>query len=363
MSSCFEVAAAAEAAAGAASEVLIASTVVAAAEAEAAVVVFDRVVRDRFVSGSSTTTPLESSTGSIFSFVGRIRVQNRLLSKLKRNCMTRVIVYRISSGGYKKEKPDYITKESCFMNMLRELLVLSMDTVPCQLFIVADRCNADLLKFIKSSCHSLKLPSRVPIKLIETDIGHGAGSFVVGVRTVVSEKSLTDNDVVYFLEDDYLHVPKAFAKIFEIVESNRSAYATGYDHPDKYGVFDAASSSFKSANPFVDPTSGSEMATEVIYHNGHHWKRTHSTTMTFATKIKTLKADFDDAIGPFVSGSHPDDFHMWNAIELVQKHKLVSPIPSLSTHGETKWLAHGIDWSAIGTKECAVVAKKTETDD
>jgi hypothetical protein len=276
--------------------------------------------------------------------------------------MTRVILYRISSGGYAKTKPDYITKESCFMNMLRELLVLSMDAVPCYLMIVADRCNAKLKDFIQNACRSLRLPDRMPIKMLETDIGHGAGSFVVGVRTLLTEKSLTDNDVVYFLEDDYLHVPGAFAKIFEVVESNRAQYATGYDHPDKYGTFDPTSSTFKSPNPFIDPTSGSEMATEVMLINGHHWKKTHSTTMTFATKIKTLKADFDDAIGPFVGGSHPEDFDMWTAIELVQKKKLVSPIPSLSTHGETAWLAPCVDWKTIGAKDVTAVSKLVEVD-
>lgn len=274
----------------------------------------------------------------------------------------RVVVYRISSGGYAKEKPAYITKESCFVNMLRELVTLATEGTPVQLIIVADKCTPALLAFVRKSVKVIA--HTVPTRLIETSIGHGAGSFVTAVNYIVNDKTISLDDVVYFLEDDYLHVPRAFGKIFGIVESNRADYATGYDHPDKYGTYDAESKCYKAANPFVDPTTGSEMATDVIFHDGHHWKHTHSTTMTFATKMRTIRTDFDECIGPFVGSSHPEDFDMWTAIELVGKRRLLSPIPSLSTHGETAWLAKGPQWDTIGSKDLASASKlSVDTDD
>jgi hypothetical protein len=277
--------------------------------------------------------------------------------------MARILVYRISSGGYAKEKPSYITKESCFVNMLRELVVLAAEPTPVQLIIVADKCTPALLAFIRKSVKVIA--ATVPTRLIETSIGHGAGSFVAAVNHVVNDKTICLDDVVYFLEDDYLHVPRSLAKIFGIIESGRADYATGYDHPDKYGTFDAETKTYKSVNPFVDHTTGSEMATDVIFHEGHHWKHTHSTTMTFATKVRTIKSDFDECIGPFVGGRHPEDFDIWTALELVAKRRLVSPLPSLSTHGETAWLAKAISWDLIGTKDLAsaVKMKSVETDD
>lgn len=273
--------------------------------------------------------------------------------------MTRVIVYRISSGGYAKAKPDYITKESCFLNFIRELLVARSEAPKesYQLYIIEDNCKPELKAYVRKVIDTLRVGSSVAVKIAESSIGHGAGSFVLGVHLVLKDKTLENDDAVYFLEDDYLHVPKGLNKIFEIVESGFAQYSTGYDHPDKYGTFDTTLNRFNSPNPFVDVLSGSELATEVYLIDGYHWKKTHSTTMTFCTSIKTLKEDFDTCIGPFVSGTHPEDFDMWTALELVQKRRLVSPVPSLSTHGETAWLAPCVDWAPIGTKALESSAK------
>ena len=46
------------------------------------------------------------------------------------------------------------------------------------------------------------------------------------------------NDLIYFLENDYLHESKWIDEIFNLVKSNiRWDMATLYDHPDKYSEY------------------------------------------------------------------------------------------------------------------------------
>jgi hypothetical protein len=65
--------------------------------------------------------------------------------------------------------------------------------------------------------------------------------------------------------------------------------------------------------------------------------------MTFAAKVQTLKEDLDIYM-KYCSRSPPNDFGMFCELIQQKKRKLVSPLPSVSTHGETQWLAKLVDW-------------------
>jgi len=149
-----------------------------------------------------------------------------------------------------------------------------------------------------------------------------------------------DYDCVYFLEDDYLHEDGAFQLIFEGLEI--SDYVTLYDHPDKYSF---------GVNPELS-RRGVEKS-YVFNTRDIHWKSTNSTTMTFATKIKTLKKDklffalfskglsFGKWIYPrwFHDKGLPRDYRLWWSLRTFRKRLLISCIPGKSTHGETDQLS------------------------
>jgi hypothetical protein len=160
-------------------------------------------------------------------------------------------------------------------------------------------------------------------------VGHGAGTFNLAL-----DEALTydDNEIVYFIENDYLHKLGSDKILLEGFNVGYN-YVALYDHPDKY---------MNGANPFVE--DGGEV-TRVMISDSCHWKITNSTTMTFAAQVKTLKED-ESILREYTAGSYPRDFEMFLALREKQ-HGLITPIPGYSTHGETAWLSPLTDWSKI----------------
>ena len=224
------------------------------------------------------------------------------------------IIYRISDAGYNKIKPEYINNENCLKNFVN---VFGNEN----LYIIADNCSKPTLDIIEKYV--------IPSNIEKVSVGHGAGTFNLAL-----DKALTwdDDEIVYFLENDYLHKPGS-DKILEEGFSVGYHYVALYDHPDKY---------INGANPFVE--DGGEV-TRLMLTDSCHWKITNSTTMTFAARVSTLKQD-ESVLREFTSGTHPNDFYMFLALRDKQ-HGLITPVPGYSTHGETAWLSPLTDWSKI----------------
>ena len=146
---------------------------------------------------------------------------------------------------------------------------------------------------------------------------------------------LKDNEIVYFLENDYLHKPNSQKIIREGLKTG-AAFVSLYDHPDKY------LSPENGGNPYC---AGGAEDTRVYLTESTHWKITNSTTMTFAAKVSTLREN-EKILRKHTSTTHPNDFGMF--MELRESNKLlITPLPGYATHGETAWLSPLTDWSKI----------------
>jgi len=222
------------------------------------------------------------------------------------------IIYRISDTGYNKVKPDYVNNENCLNNALFIFNKANWR-------IIADNVNDETKEFLSSKSKTVE----------HVSVGHGAGTFNLALDYALT---LPDNEIVYFLENDYLHKPKS-DKVLEEGFKLGSDYVSLYDHPDKY---------LDGGNPFVE--GGGEI-TKVFLSNSCHWKLTNSTTMTFAAKIKTLRED-EKILRKYTSGEHPYDFQMFLELRNIGR-TLITPIPGYSTHGETTWLTPLINWNDI----------------
>ena len=227
------------------------------------------------------------------------------------------IIYRISDSGYNKVKPDYINNEACLANAIDKFPNAYWDIIADN---VSNETNDMIQKYVPRS------------SIFYVNVGHGAGTFNIALDGALK---LDDDEIVYFLENDYLHRPGSDIILKEGFELGAS-FVSLYDHPDKY--IDPS----KGGNPYCQ---GGAEDTRVYKTNSVHWKVTNSTTMTFASKVKTLKEN-EEIIRKHTSGVHPDDFYMFT--ELRNNNKLlITPIPGYATHGETAWLSPLTDWSKI----------------
>ncbi len=205
-------------------------------------------------------------------------------------------IYRICDLRDGRTKIDAITKRQCFENFVSVFGT-------ARLTVVADNCRPDTVSFLRGFTPNIH----------QTALGN-SGSFLHAMDLALH---LPDDDGAYLVEDDYLHQPGAPALIHEGLE--RADYVSLYDHPDKYMN--------PSPNPLV---KGGGEATTVMLTRSSHWKRTNSTTMTFAARVGTLRGDAD-VMRRYCQTPLPADFFMFCDI-LKRGRTLISPIPGRATH-------------------------------
>jgi hypothetical protein len=163
-------------------------------------------------------------------------------------------------------------------------------------------------------------------------VGHGSGTFNLALDEALQSP---DDEIIYFIENDYIHKFES-QKILEEGFELGASFVALYDHPDKY------LSPSKGGNPYCE---GGAEDTRVYLTKSTHWKVTNSTTMTFAAKVSTLKR-IEPILRKYTQGSYPEDFKMF--LELREQGELlITPIPGYATHGETAWLSPLTDWSQI----------------
>ncbi len=226
------------------------------------------------------------------------------------------VLYRISEGGNNKTKPDFVyDKRQMFLHFIK---IFENNDI----YIFADNVGNDLYNFLIQNYNSQKI--------MKISLGNSK-SFMYTVDYAI--KNFHDEDIIYFAEDDYIYKIGAD----KIIEEGLSIgeYSSGYDHPDKYINYKEG-----GPNPFIE---NSGELTRVLISKNSHWKITNSCCMTFATRVKIIKEDYEYFL-KFCQKANPEDFQIFCELKNYKNHKVVSCIPGVSTHGESEWLSKFIDW-------------------
>lgn len=234
------------------------------------------------------------------------------------------VLYRISDNGYQKIKFEHATKMYCLNNFLKHFPAEQVS-----LFI--DKTN------LKSETHSAikELDKKIPFhNLIWHEAGSSAGSWGWTLQSALA--IYHDHDIIYFVEDDYLHLSGSENAIREGLEI--ADYVSLYDHNDKYIP------ASQGGNAFIDNDGGE--VTKVFRTKNYHWKLTNSTTMTFATTVKQFKEDVYTWKRHTLFSTHPNDFQCFLQLR-EEGRSLITPIPGLSTHCEPRWASPGINWNEV----------------
>ena len=134
----------------------------------------------------------------------------------------------------------------------------------------------------------------------------------------VTNKKFHPDTILYFVEDDYLHLPGWLDVLLEGFSIPEADYVTLYDHKDKYFF------------PMYK-----ELKSRLFATRSCHFRETPSTTQTFATRFKTLLRDLPIhqkySEGRDISQDHEKFLELGR-----QGATLISSIPGWSTTRRTR---------------------------
>lgn len=233
------------------------------------------------------------------------------------------VIYRLSDNGYHKPKFPNATKQHCLSNAIKEFGLDNM-----HMFVDMTNLNTETSDFVKQ---------QGSFKNLEYYVGGSSAGSWRHVFDYALQTFTDPTDVVYFLEDDYLHLPNSANIMKEGID--RADYVSLYDHNDTYIPASAG------GNVFVDDSGASRFPTLIFRTESSHWRTVSSTTMTFATTISQLHKD-KLIWEKHTLGSHPNDFQCFMELNRLGR-SLITPIPGYSTHCEPRWASPGINWEII----------------
>ena len=212
-----------------------------------------------------------------------------------------------------KPRPDGFCKRKCLENFLE---CFPTSTI----HLVADGVTDETFAW---------LCGKVPSKVERTEFKSGEKVFTHVLRRIMKE--LKPEDLVYLVEDDYIHLTGSEAVLKEGLELGD--YVTLYDCPDKY-IDHVLQSQFDGTQRVIE--GGGEIGRILqTTPSFTHWKETSSTTLTFATRAGNLTRDY---ITMFKWSFQSGDFNMFHDLIHKNGRRLVSSIPGLATHCHLPWI-------------------------
>lgn len=263
-------------------------------------------------------------------------------------------IYRSAPGDNRKGRPEFYSKDAA----LRSFVSALEQAPPGDRVFVNDGPVAEnRVSLMRAVGEVVALPGVGNCRSFRACVG------------IAEMRDWSDNDLVYFVEDDYLHLPKALSCLAVAASATPSAdYFTLYDHPDKDRL--VRHRLFRSVN----------QTTRVV--GRHTWMPARSTCLTFGARLGALREDawvfhlcsrFDP----------PADYAIWAILggrgvsygvprllkprcrrpqtRLIIRgwltkdrrpapRKLYGPSPSLATHIEDDMLAPGVDWAHVSAQ-------------
>lgn len=230
--------------------------------------------------------------------------------------MTIHIFYRhYNTPKSSRGRPPWFSYEKCFTNLL--------DTIKdkdVKLNIVFDQSSGNHL-------NNFIFQHEDRFTLHEITAGNDASSFFQTWH-LAKNQNIPENDLIYFLENDYLHVSNWVDLVVEFFRDNpknmKDNYLSLYDHNDKYfyGMYN-------------------DLTSKIFTTKNRHWRTTPSTCGSFIVNKNVFDLDFD------IHSTVPGDHQKFLNLNSERGRLVITPIPSLSTHCMPGLLAPTINWESI----------------
>ena len=243
---------------------------------------------------------------------------------------------------FEKQKIEYTLRTINSLIISCKKALKNFKNFKISLVITDDNSSEENLSLIKklinSSNLNYKIISLQRDKLNEMikkkdeygkDISEG---MISNMRNILKSVLLTKdevNDLVYFVEDDYIHDENAISEMlfaFERLTSQlgKDVFLCPADYPYLY-------------NKIED--------TKIFLGNKRHWRTVKETLITFMTSKEMILKYWEDFIAMSTTRHHPMEKKLH---EIYEKEYCLSPIPSLAMHATNINSAYGIppnyDW-------------------
>lgn len=220
--------------------------------------------------------------------------------------------YNVQGKGSGR-RPYWFDYEKCFINLLNTIEDKNVD-----LHVIMDGDIGD--NFIQ------KYKDRYTLHSIST--GSDYDSYIE-TYNYAKNLNINDKDLIYFLENDYMHVGGWVDKVIELFSSYKGLnYVSLYDHLDKYNVVD-------------EGPDYSDLFSKIILTDSHHWRTTPSTCGSYIIPKNILMEDED------INTGGPGDHNKFEKLNEERNRFVLTPIPGLSTHCVDGLLSPTIEWDKI----------------
>ena len=225
-----------------------------------------------------------------------------------------------------RSRPIWFNMRKVFQNFIDTL-----DPDIVNYTIVYDEFYGDIKKTFLSNEKNVKI------------VNHGSecDSFL-STLDLITSKNFDDDQIIYLLEDDYLHKPGWCNILLEGFDDkvNKEKFSNNYITLYDFNYF-----------------YGRGYLCDLFLTKSCRWRAVPATTNTFACTYKTLKEDMDVHIKYSSTHAHEKDGSYYSRdykkfYELQEsKRYVLSSIPGWSTHCHPKHLSPFIDWKEIIDRE------------
>lgn len=213
-------------------------------------------------------------------------------------------------------RPDWFDYEKCFLNLLESI----GDKDNVRINVVYDG-NKDSNFIFKYDLNFYYIDAKSDYESFKKTLD------------IIKESNIEDDQIVYLLENDYLHVKNWDIEVEEFMKTKNESYLSLYDHNDKY------------SNGY------SELMSKIIVTKTHHFRTTPSTCGSFITTKKTLLEDYSAHYNSpeitKVFSDMPIDHAKFLLLKSLKNRGVYTPVPGLSTHCLVNLLSPTINWENV----------------
>ncbi len=315
-----------------------------------------RIIGYEIIDQSNLSLPVSNkSIGSNLSHLGKKIISIPLgetkvtrpvksLDIIVKTCTSINLVTQNKKRIFEKEKSEYTFRTIYSLVKSLEYAKEIMDRIKVKIFIVDFNSEKKDLEKInnlikKSSIDfeiiNLNLSEFNQIKILKKNnpkIEENMKSTMASILTSFNIAKEKSKDLVYFVEDDYIHKKESISELilsYEKIASefDRELFLCPVDYPFLYKKLDN---------------------TNIVIGNKYHWRTVKETLLTFLTSKNLIEKYWDDLIlmsenehSPFETPLH----------KIYEKELCFSPIPSLAMHctnvNSVFGLSPNINWKKL----------------